>query len=108
MASEPEALVAWFAALEVPLARIGLEAGPLSQWLFAALQASGLAVELLEVRDAFKAMPVKTDRKDARGIAQLMRLGWFRPVHSAAIEQHFLCRAARIPTARGPASRAQC
>ena len=28
-----------------------------------------------------KAMPVKTDRKDVRGIAQLMRLGWFRPVH---------------------------
>ena len=41
-------------------------------------------MELLEtrhVRDAFKAMPVKTDRKDALGIAQLMRLGWFRPVH---------------------------
>ena len=38
-------------------------------------------MELLEtrhVRDAFKTMPVKTDRKDARGIAQLMRLGWFR------------------------------
>jgi transposase len=45
---------------------------------------AGLAVELLEtrhVRAAFKAMPVKTDKKDARGIAQLMRLGWFRPVH---------------------------
>jgi transposase len=44
----------------------------------------GLGVELLEtrhVRDAFKVMPVKTDRKDARGIAQLTRLGWFRPVH---------------------------
>ncbi len=84
----PEALIAWFAALEVPLARIGLEAGPLSQWLFAGLQASGLAVELLEtrhVRDAFKAMPVKTDRKDARGIAQLMRLGWFRPVHCKSL-----------------------
>jgi transposase len=70
------------------LARIGLEAGPLSQWLFAGLQASGLAVELLEtrhVRDAFKAMPVKTDRKDARGIAQLMRLGWFRPVHCKSL-----------------------
>ena len=41
-------------------------------------------MELLEtrhVRDAFKAMPIKTDRNDARGIAQLMRLGWFRPVH---------------------------
>ena len=64
------------------LARIGLEAGPLSQWLYAALKEAGFAVELLEtrhVRDAFKAMPVKTDRNDARGIAQLMRLGWFRP-----------------------------
>jgi transposase len=45
---------------------------------------AGLAVELLETRhvsDAFKAMPVKSDRNDARNIAQLMRLGWFRPVH---------------------------
>ncbi len=66
------------------LARIGLEAGPLSQWLYAGLKQAGFALELLEtrhVRDAFKAMPVKTDRNDARGIAQLMRLGWFRPVH---------------------------
>ncbi|MBV8703865.1 MAG: IS110 family transposase, partial [Acetobacteraceae bacterium] len=77
-------LVAWFFGLGIEVARVGLEAGPLSQWLFAALRDAGLAVELLEtrhVRNAFKAMPVKTDRKDARGIAQLMRLGWFRPVH---------------------------
>ena len=70
------------------LTRIGLEAGPLSQWLYAAMRAAGLAVELLEtrhVRDAFKSMPVKTDRKDARGIAQLMRLGWFRPVHCKSV-----------------------
>ena len=48
------------------------------------MRAAGLPVELLEtrhVRDAFRAMPVKNDRNDARGIAQLMRLGWFRPVH---------------------------
>ena len=32
-----------------------------------------------------RAMPVKTDRKDARGIAQLMRLGWFRPVHCKSL-----------------------
>jgi transposase len=82
--SEPEDLIAWFRALPFALARIGLEAGPLSQWLYAGLKEAGFAVELLEtrhVRDAFKSMPVKTDRKDARGIAQLMRLGWFRPVH---------------------------
>src|SRR3712207_8899680 len=84
VAGEPEALVAWFRGLDLELARVGLEAGPLSQWLYAAMREAGFAVELLEtrhVRDAFKAMPVKTDRKDARGIAQLMRLGWFRPVH---------------------------
>lgn len=82
--SEPGDLIAWFKALPFVLARIGLEAGPLSQWLYAGLKEAGFAVELLEtrhVRDAFKAMPVKTDRKDARGIAQLLRLGWFRPVH---------------------------
>jgi transposase len=82
--SEREDLIAWFKALPFKLARIGLEAGPLSQWLYAGLKGAGFAVELLEtrhVRDAFKSMPVKTDRNDARGIAQLMRLGWFRPVH---------------------------
>src|SRR5438094_8346770 len=84
VASEPEALVAWFGSLGLEVGRIGLEAGPLSQWLFAGLKEAGLAVELLEtrhVRAAFKTMPVKTDRKDAHGIADLMRLGWFRPVH---------------------------
>jgi transposase len=84
VASEPAALIAWFGSLGFALARIGLEAGPLSQWLYAAMKQAGLAVELLEtrhVRAAFEAMPVKSDRNDARGIAQLMRLGWFRPVH---------------------------
>jgi transposase len=84
IASEPEALIAWFGSCGLEVARIGLEAGPLSQWLFAAMRAAGLAIELLEtrrVRDAFKAMPVKSDRNDARNIAELMRVGWFRPVH---------------------------
>ena len=84
VASEPVALIDYIGSLDLTLSRIGLEAGPLSQWLYAALRQAGLAVELLEtrhVRDAFSAMPVKSDRNDARGIAQLMRLGWFRPVH---------------------------
>jgi transposase len=88
VASEPEALIGWFGSPGLGLERIGLEAGPLSQWLFAAMREAGLAVELLETRhvhDAFKAMPVKSDRNDARGIAQLMRLGWFRPVHCKSI-----------------------
>jgi len=86
--SEPEALIGWFAANGAPTERIGLKAGPLSQWLHAAMAKAGLAVELLEtrhVRSAFKTMPVKTNKKDARGIAQLMRLGWFRPVHCKSL-----------------------
>lgn len=88
VASEPGALIAWFCGSDIQMARIGLEAGPLSQWLYAGMREAGLAVELLEtrhVRNAFKAMPVKTDRKDARGIAQLMRLGWFRSVHCKSV-----------------------
>ncbi len=88
VSSDPEELIWWLRAQGQELHRIGLEAGPLSQWLFAAMREAGLAAELLEtrhVRDAFKAMPVKSDRNDARGIAQLMRLGWFRPVHCKSI-----------------------
>jgi transposase len=88
VASEPEVLIGWFSRLGLTMTRIGLEAGPLSQWLYAGMRDAGFAVELLEtrhVRNAFKAMPVKTDRKDARGIAQLMRLGWFRPVHCKSL-----------------------
>src|SRR3954466_15934397 len=88
VASEPEALLEWFRGLDFEVVRVGLEAGPLSQWLYAAMRDAGLAVELLEtrhVRDAFKAMPVKSDRNDARNIAQLMRLGWFRPVHCKSV-----------------------
>ena len=84
VASEPEALVDFFRQLGLPVVRIGLEAGPLSQWLHAGLSAAGFEAVLLETRHvkaALSAMVVKTDRKDARGIAQLLRMGWFRTVH---------------------------
>lgn len=83
--SEPECLVRYFDQVELPVVRLGLEAGPLSQWLHAALVAAGHEVVLLETRHvkaALSAMTVKTDRKDARGIAQLLRMGWYRPVHA--------------------------
>jgi transposase len=84
VSSEPEALVSFFRQIGFPLARIGLEAGPLSQWLHAGLVEGGFEAVLLETRHvkaALSAMTVKTDRKDARGIAQLLRMGWYRPVH---------------------------
>jgi transposase len=87
VASEPAALARFFKELGLPLSRLGLEAGPLSQWLHAGLTAAGFEVVLLETRHvkaALSAMVVKTDRKDARGIAQLLRMGWYRPVHCKA------------------------
>jgi transposase len=83
-ASEPEALVNLVGELDGSIAAIGLEAGPLSQWLHHGLTNAGLDVVLMETRQvkgALKAMPIKTDRRDAEGIARLLHLGWFRPVH---------------------------
>ena len=65
IASEPGPLAAWFRDIDVMPERIGMEAGPLSQWPYTGLREEGLTVELLEtrhVRTAFKIMPVKTDR----------------------------------------------
>src|SRR6516165_4762306 len=88
VASDAEDLIAFFASLGFAMTRIGLEAGPLSQWLQSGLKCAGLEVVLLETRHvkaALSAMTVKTDRKDARGLAQLIRMGWFRPVHAKSI-----------------------
>ena len=84
LASEPDALLAMLKNLSYHFKRIGLEAGPLSQWLFSALAEAGLpviCVETRHMRAALKAQINKTDRNDARGIAQMMRVGLYRPVH---------------------------
>ena len=84
VASEPEALVAFFRACGMGMERVGLEACSLTAWLQQALSAAGLPAICIEARQAkaaMSAMPNKTDRNDARGIAQIMRTGWYRTVH---------------------------
>jgi transposase len=84
VASEPEALLQVLMNPAYHFKRIGLEAGPLSQWLFSALGEAGLPVICVETRHmqaVLKAQINKTDRNDARGIAQMMRVGLYRPVH---------------------------
>src|SRR5213596_969149 len=84
VASEPEALLAVLKNLAYHFKRIGLEAGPLSQWLYSALAEAGLPVICVETRHmkaALSAQINKSDRNDARGIAQMMRVGLYRPVH---------------------------
>jgi len=82
--SEPEALLKVLGNPAYRFRRIGLEAGPLSQWLFSALAEAELPVVCVETRHmqaVLKAQINKTDRNDARGIAQMIRAGLYRPVH---------------------------
>src|SRR3712207_6311129 len=82
--SEPEALIAALRAINLPLERIGLEACSLAAWLHDELRLAGLPAICTETRQAnaaMRMMPNKTDRNDARALAQIMRTGWFRQVH---------------------------
>jgi len=88
VASAPESLVAFMRDLPHEIAAIGLEAGPLSHWLHKGLTDAGFEAVLMEtrqVKSALKAMPIKTDRRDAEGIARLLQMGWFRPVHCKTV-----------------------
>src|ERR1700750_1817489 len=84
VASEPEALLQLLTNTIYRFKRVGLEAGPLSQWLYSVLAEAGLpviCVETRHMRAVLKAQINKTDRNDARGMAQMMRAGLYRPVH---------------------------
>lgn len=98
--SEPAALAGYFERWRGPLVRVGLEAGPLSQWLHAGLAEAGLAVVCLETRQlkaVLKVQRVKSDRNDARGIAQAVRTGWYQAVHvkSLASQERLALLSAR-------------
>ena len=88
VASAPDALASFLRELPYGIAAIGLEAGPLSNWLHKGLTDAGFETVLMETRQvkaALKAMPIKTDRRDAEGIARLLQMGWFRPVHCKTV-----------------------
>src|SRR5262249_21184463 len=93
VASEPEALLQVLTNDTYRFKRIGLEAGPLSQWLYSVLAEAGLpviCVETRHMRAVLKAQINKTDRNDARGIAQMMRAGLYRPVHAKTLRSQKL------------------
>lgn len=88
VASAPDAIAAFMGELPHGIAAVGLEAGPLSHWLHKGLTDAGFEAVLMEtrrVKAALKAMPIKTDRRDAEGIARLLQMGWFRPVHCKSV-----------------------
>lgn len=100
VASEPAALAVYFERWRGTVAQVGLEAGPLSQWLHAGLAEAGLPVVCLETRQlkaVLKIQRVKSDRNDARGIAQAVRTGWYQAVHvkSLASQERLALLSAR-------------
>jgi transposase len=87
--TDPAVLCQELEAHRGQLSRIGIEASSIGVWLHRELNAAGLPVILVEarhMRSSLSAMRNKTDRTDARGIAQMMRLGWYRAVHVKNVE----------------------
>ncbi len=82
--TEPNAISEWLKATGFPMERVGLEAGGLTPWLCHELLAAdwpAICIETRHAKAAMKAQQVKTDRNDARGLAHIMRTGWFNEVH---------------------------
>src|SRR5438105_6297876 len=101
--TEPSDIIALLTSLGVTYGRIGIEAGPLSQWLFNALTAAELPVICVETRHMKALLTAqqvnKADRNDARGIAQMMRVGLFKPVHVKTLvaqEQRMLLTSRKL------------
>lgn len=93
----PDAIARWLAERAEDLERVGMETGPLAVWLWNALTAREVPLVCLDARHAggvLKMMPNKTDRHDARGLAQIVRTGWFKAVqiksHDAYVNRALL------------------
>ena len=83
VASEPGVLIAFVRTKAPHAVRIGLESGPTSPWLWHSLKSAGLPVVCMDARHAHAALsvrPTKSDRNDARGLAEMVRMGWYKEV----------------------------
>jgi transposase len=91
--TDPDALAKELRLQKTTFKRVGLEASALGSWLHAELTRRGfpaIVVEARHMRSSLNAQRNKTDRNDARGIAQMMRMGWFRAVHVKSPESQRL------------------
>lgn len=87
----PDRIAAWLMARGDGLQRVGMETGPLAVWLWNALTARQVPIICIDARHAngvLKMMPNKTDRHDARGLAQIVRTGWFKAVQIKSHEAY--------------------
>jgi transposase len=93
LASEVDDIVTCLRGFGAEIAAVGLEAGTLTQWLTYGLRDAGFRAVVMEARHvkaALGAMRNKTDKNDARGIAQILRTGWYREVYVKSLESHYV------------------
>ena len=91
VAAEPTLLIALIRREAPQLVRLGLETGATSPWLYHALKGADLPVVLMDARHAHAALsmrPTKSDRSDARGLAEMLRMGWYRTVNAKSFTAH--------------------
>jgi transposase len=89
--SDPEAIAAFIEAHSLDVARVGLEAGATSTWLWTELNKLGLPVICIDARHAKAALKMqinKSDRNDAVGIARIMQCGWYKEVRVKDLDSH--------------------
>ncbi len=89
--SDPRCLAALIRSKAPRAVKVGLETGSTSTWLAHALLTEGLPVVCMDARHAHAALsirPTKTDRSDARGLAEMVRVGWYRAVAVKSLEAH--------------------
>src|SRR4051812_39481716 len=89
--SDPEAIERTVRGRAGEDASIGIETGPMTPWLVHELRGRGLNIVCLDARHASAALKMqmnKTDQNDAEGLAQIMRTGWYRPVHVKSLDAH--------------------
>lgn len=84
----PDAIADWLTERTEGLERVGMESGPLAVWLWNASTERQVPIICMDARHAsgvLQMMPNKTDRHAARGLAQIVRTGWFK---AAQIKRH--------------------
>src|SRR6516164_302441 len=91
VASDPAAIAAFVTQHAPYVARIGLETGATSTWLWTELRKLELPIICIDARHAKAALKMqmnKSDRNDAVGIARIMQCGWYKEVRVKDLDSH--------------------
>ena len=89
--TNPKAIVDHLRSIGQLNAKVGMETGPLSVWLFHSLKELSVDIDCIHARHVHAALSMqlnKTDQNDAYGIARLVQSGWYRPTHVKSLDCH--------------------